>query len=88
MIKRGHVLELPQASERKCSMKHYTGLDASVKETGICIVDEMGKICCEVKVTSHPDDLKAVLQDTMIGKRSNGRGSVRLVHRYIFHKVR
>ena len=44
-------------------MKHYTGLDVSVKETAICIVDETGKICREVKVPSHPDDLKAVLQD-------------------------
>lgn len=44
-------------------MKHYTGLDVSVKETAICIVDETGNICREVKVTSHPDDLKAVLQD-------------------------
>jgi transposase len=44
-------------------MKHYTGLDVSVKETSICIVDEMGKICREVKVPSHPDDLIAVLRD-------------------------
>jgi transposase len=44
-------------------MKHYMGLDVSVKETAICIVDESGKICREVKVTSHPDDLIAVLQD-------------------------
>ncbi len=44
-------------------MKHYTGLDISVKETSVCIVDETGKICREVKVTSHPDDLIAVLKD-------------------------
>ncbi|RWF32749.1 MAG: hypothetical protein EOS44_15660 [Mesorhizobium sp.] len=44
-------------------MKHYTGLDVSVKETAICIVDETGKICREVKVPSHPDDLIAVLRD-------------------------
>ncbi|KAA9349531.1 IS110 family transposase, partial [Ochrobactrum quorumnocens] len=44
-------------------MKHYTGLDISVKETSICIVDETGKICREVKVASHPDDLIAVLED-------------------------
>jgi hypothetical protein len=34
-----------------------------VKETAVCIVDETGKICREVKVVSHPDDLIAVLQD-------------------------
>ncbi|TGU44884.1 IS110 family transposase [bacterium M00.F.Ca.ET.152.01.1.1] len=44
-------------------MKHYAGLDISVKETSVCIVDETGKICHEVKVVSHPDDLIAVLKD-------------------------
>ncbi|WP_234837256.1 IS110 family transposase, partial [Sinorhizobium meliloti] len=44
-------------------MKHYMGLDVSVKETAICIVDETGKICREVKVPSHPDDLIAMLRD-------------------------
>jgi transposase len=42
-------------------MKHYIGLDVSVKETAICIVDEAGKICRELKVPSHPDDLIEVL---------------------------
>lgn len=44
-------------------MKYYAGLDVSVKETSICIVDQTGKICREVKVTSHPDDLIVVLKD-------------------------
>ena len=44
-------------------MKHYAGLDVSVKETSICIVDEAGKICREMKVVSHPEDLLAVLCD-------------------------
>lgn len=44
-------------------MKHFAGLDVSVKETSICIVDETGKICREMKVVSHPDDLAAVLSD-------------------------
>ncbi|KXF77858.1 transposase [Paramesorhizobium deserti] len=43
-------------------MKHYAGLDVSVKETSVCIVDETGKICREVKAVSHPDDLIAVLK--------------------------
>ncbi|CAM4027698.1 Transposase, truncated [Paracoccus yeei] len=38
-------------------MKHYAGLDVSVKETSICIVDEDGRICRELKVTSHPVDI-------------------------------
>jgi transposase len=44
-------------------MKHFIGLDVSVKETAVCIVDEMGKICREVKVYSHPDDLLSVMKD-------------------------
>jgi transposase len=44
-------------------MRHYTGLDISVKETSICILDETGAICREVKVPSHPDDLIKVLKD-------------------------
>jgi transposase len=49
--------------QKERSMKHYSALDVSVKETAICIVDETGKICREVKVVSHPDDLVAVLKD-------------------------
>ncbi|CAN7662161.1 IS110 family transposase [Pararhizobium sp. LjRoot255] len=45
-------------------MNHYVGLDVSVKETSVCIVDEAGTICKEVKVTSHPDDLIAVLSNS------------------------
>lgn len=43
--------------ERKRSMKYYAGLDVSVKETSVCIVDEKGNIYREQKVVSHPDDL-------------------------------
>jgi transposase len=42
-------------------MKHYAGLDVSVKETAICIVDEDGRICQEFKVTSHPEDISGAL---------------------------
>ena len=31
-------------------MEHFAGLDVSVKETSICIVDDTGKIVAEVKV--------------------------------------
>ncbi len=44
-------------------MKHYAGLDVSVKETSVCIIDETGKICRERKVVSHPDDLVTLLND-------------------------
>ena len=45
-------------------MKHYAGLDVSVKETSICNRrHETGKVCRELKVTSHPEDLLRVLGD-------------------------
>lgn len=43
-------------------MKYYAGLDVSVKETSVCIVDETGAICRETKVPSHPGDLADALQ--------------------------
>jgi hypothetical protein len=45
-------------------MKHYAGLDVSLKETSVCIVNETGAICREMKVPSHPEDLVRVLQDS------------------------
>lgn len=44
-------------------MNHYVGLDVSVTETSLCIVDDAGTICRELKVTSHPDDLIEVLSN-------------------------
>ena len=32
-------------------MDHFAGLDVSVKETSVCIVDDTGRIVREVKVT-------------------------------------
>jgi transposase len=47
--------------KEKRSMDHFAGLDVSVKETSVCIVDETGKIVREVKVASEPDALVEVL---------------------------
>ncbi|MDE2494393.1 MAG: IS110 family transposase [Alphaproteobacteria bacterium] len=44
-------------------MKCYAGLDVSVKETSVCIVDETGAISHEIKVLSHPEDLAQVLKN-------------------------
>ena len=38
-------------------MDHFGGLDVSVKETSICIVDGTGRIVREVKVRSEPEAL-------------------------------
>jgi transposase len=44
-------------------MEHFAGLDVSVNETSVCIVDETGKIVREVKVASEPDALLTVLKN-------------------------
>ena len=42
-------------------MDHFAGLDVSVKETSICIVDETGRIVREARVASEPQALLKVL---------------------------
>src|SRR6266446_3769728 len=60
MVKRGPLLGLKHQKEKR-SMDHFAGLDVSVKETSICIVDDMGRIVREVKVASEPEALLQVL---------------------------
>jgi hypothetical protein len=83
-------------------MKHYAGLDVSVKESSICIVDETGKVCREMKVLSHPEDLVQALKDpawrlervrtpsrsafTMVVQRASGGGSAGRLHRDTAHE--
>jgi transposase len=42
-------------------MDHFAGLDVSVKETSVCIVDDTGTIVREAKVASEPEALLQVL---------------------------
>src|SRR6201986_4733036 len=44
-------------------MDYFAGLDVSVKDTSVCIVDGTGKIVREVKVLSEPDALLTVLKN-------------------------
>jgi predicted NBD/HSP70 family sugar kinase len=38
-------------------MKHYVGLDVSMTETSICVVDEARKVVKEGKVGSEPETI-------------------------------
>ena len=40
-------------------MEHYAGIDVSLKESSICVVDASGKIMRETKVASEPETLVA-----------------------------
>ena len=42
-------------------MTHFVGLDVSVKETSVCVVDDTGKVIWEQKVPTEPADIIALL---------------------------
>ena len=77
-------------------MDHFAGLDVSVKETSVCIVDDTGKIVREVKVASEPEALLAVLKDpTVVAMPDNrvltlghrSQGTLRAVSRLLLSDV-
>jgi len=46
-------------------MDYFAGLDVSVKETSVCIVDDGGKIVREARVASEPEALLQVVTNTI-----------------------
>src|SRR5205085_6703935 len=46
---------------RSDEMAHFVGLDVSVKETSVCVVDDAGKVILEQKVRTEPEDIIALL---------------------------
>src|SRR5438309_9351622 len=60
MVKRGPCYGLEHQKEKR-SMDYFAGLDVSVKETSVCVVDDTGRIVREAKVASEPDALLSVL---------------------------
>src|SRR6266403_1592865 len=87
MVKRGPLLGLKHQKEKR-SMDHFAGLDVSVKETSVCIVDDTGKIVREAKVTSEPDALQAVLK-AQINKtdRNDARGIAQMMRVGLYRPV-
>src|SRR6266567_1897851 len=51
--------------QEKRSMDYFAGLDVSVKETSVCIVDDAGKTVREARVASEPEALLQVLTNTI-----------------------
>src|SRR3954469_19339900 len=58
MIERGPVL-IGHKHRGGAAMGYFAGLDVSLEETAICIVDEAGGIVREARVASEPDALVA-----------------------------
>src|SRR3984893_4272998 len=46
---------------RSDQMEHFAGLDVSVKETSVCVVDDAGRVILEQKVSTEPTDIIALL---------------------------
>ena len=45
-------------------MEHYAGLDVSLEQTSVCVVDAQGQVVREVKVASEPEALIRFLGDS------------------------
>src|ERR1700716_1320967 len=56
-------------------MDHFAGLDVSVKETSVCIVDDRGRIVREVKVVSEPEALLQVSGNPHLPLQADRTGS-------------
>src|SRR5260370_17158659 len=63
MVKRGPHEAALKHQRRSAAMQYYVGLDVSVKETSVCIVDKAGKVMREVKVATKSVAILAVLTE-------------------------
>src|SRR6202043_2214572 len=72
MVETRSALSGLKHQKEKRSMDHFAGLDVSVKETSVCIVDDTGKTVREVKVASEPEALLAVLKNPVYHFRRIG----------------
>ena len=57
-------------------MKYFAGMDVSLEETAICVVDETGQMIKEARATSEPDALHALLASFNLSFRTRGTGSL------------
>jgi transposase len=51
----------PAMYTRSVTMEYYAGLDVSMEETHICVVDREGVVAYQAKATSTPDDIAKAL---------------------------
>jgi transposase len=72
MFETGPALSGLGCRKEKHIMKYFAGLDVSVKETSVCIVDEAGTVLREMKVASEPEALLEELTDKAYSFRRIG----------------
>src|SRR5258708_7505860 len=67
-------------------MDYFAGLDVSVKETSVCIVDDAGKIVREARVASEREALRQVLTNTRYRFKRLGLDAPLLVVRRVLRE--
>jgi len=65
---------------RRQSMKHYIGLDVSMKQTSVCIVNELGEIVFEKDVVTEPNEIYKCIAETGLEIQLAGLESGSLSH--------
>ena len=68
-------------------MQYYVGLDVSLAETSVCILDETGTIVREAKVCSDPEDLIAYMEGLELPVRLIGMETGQLSN-WLYHGMR
>jgi len=68
-------------------MQYYIGLDVSLAETSVCVLDETGDIIREAKVNSDPADLSAFISELDIPVRLIGMETGQLSN-WLYHGLR
>ncbi len=53
-------------------MELYVGMDASLKETSICVVDDDGEIQCEGTVISEPEAIAGFIKTNAVNAKRIG----------------
>ncbi len=53
-------------------MEHYVGMEVSLKETTICVVDGDGNIACEGTVISEPMAIAGFIKTKAVGAKRTG----------------
>src|SRR5512144_2600054 len=48
---------LRQECHRRTAVEHFAGIDVSLEQSSVCVVDATGKIVREAKVASEPEGL-------------------------------
>src|SRR5690606_33475286 len=52
----------PKRKRRRQVMNSFAGLDVSIEETAICVVDEHGEVLCRAAVPTDPAAIARVLE--------------------------